>query len=182
MQAIESVPRNTKTPSQNQADWLRRLVTDVTRLLNQADRFETACCGVTVGQCLTLTTLLERGALTAQQLGDALGVAPSTVTRAVAPLHARGWIARRRDETDRRQVWLSLTAEGTALAEQLDARTRTIYDTILQHIPAGQRTQALEGLELVVHACQALPAACDDVGAEPVALAATAAATEESHE
>ena len=182
MQVIESMPSKARIRKEDQADWLRRLVTDVTRLLNQADRFETACCGVTVGQCLTLTTLLERGPLTAQQLGDALGVAPSTVTRAVAPLHARGWIARRRDEIDRRQVWVSLTADGTALAEQLDARTRTIYDTILQHIPAARRTQALEGLELVVNACRTLPAACDDVCAEPVGLAATAEAMEESHE
>ncbi len=158
----------------DQADRLRRIVLGVTRLLNQVDRFESACCGVTVGQCLTLTTLREQGEMPSQRLAQTLGLAPSTVTRAVAPLTERGWIHRRRDETDRRQVWLGLTEEGAVLAARLAERASATYGLILDHLPAADREPTLAALECLLDACRGAQAICcpPDAPGQPEALGA----------
>lgn len=137
-----------------EAERLRALFGDLIRLLNDLDRQESACCGVTVAQCLTLTTLRSLDETTPQQLGQTLGLAPSTVTRAVAPLHDRGWVARRRDPADRRQVLLTLTPLGAALAERLEARTVGIYDSVLAEIPAGRRAAVLDAMDTLLDACR----------------------------
>lgn len=143
-----------------QAERLRRIVLGVTRLLNQMDRFESACCGVTVGQCLTLTTLADLGEVTSQQLGQTLGLAPSTVTRAIAPLHEKGWIRRRRDEADRRQVCLSLTEAGAVLAERLAERASATYGLILEQVPPEAREDTLAVFEQLLDACRDAQAIC----------------------
>lgn len=154
-----------------QADRLRRIVLGVTRLLNQVDRFESACCGVTVGQCLTLTTLRELGEVRSQELAQTLGLAPSTVTRAIAPLHRQGWIRRRRDPADRRQVWLGLTDDGAVLADQLAGRANATYGRILAHLPADNREPTLAALELLLEACRGAQDICGppDAAEEPEA-------------
>lgn len=133
---------------------LRGLMLEVSRLMNVADRFESTCCGVTVGQCLTLTTLQETGAVTGQQLAETLGLAPSTVTRAITPLVRTGWVRRRRDRTDRRQVWLSLTDAGAAKAVELAERADTLYAGILARVPAAEREQTLHALDTLLNACR----------------------------
>lgn len=143
-----------------QPERLRALVLELTRLFDELDRHESACCGVTVAQCLTLTTLRELGEITSQGLGEALGLAPSTVTRSIAPLHARGWIVRRRDTDDRRQVRLALSKSGAAVAAELDERGRDMARQVLERVPEHERDQAVRGLELLLDACRAARITC----------------------
>ncbi|MGI5149803.1 MarR family winged helix-turn-helix transcriptional regulator [Plantactinospora sp. CA-294935] len=57
----------------------------------------------------------------AKELADRSGLDPSTVSRAVAALVARGLVTRRADPADRRASFLVLTDEGrTALADARD--------------------------------------------------------------
>ena len=160
MQGNEPTRTDPGSADLTQAQRLRGIVLGTTRLLNQMDRQESAGCGVTVGQCMTLTTLHEQGEITSHQLGLILGLAPSTVTRAIAPLHERGWIQRRRDTADRRQIRLSLTPAGAALADQLAERGNAMYRLILDRVPVEDRESTLSAMEVLLEACRTAQDAC----------------------
>ncbi|MFD0684899.1 MarR family winged helix-turn-helix transcriptional regulator [Actinomadura fibrosa] len=72
---------------------------------------------------LVLSHLYRRGPSTAGDVAAAEGQRPQSLTRVFAELEADGLIARARDDRDRRQAVLSLTAEGlAALRRDMDAR------------------------------------------------------------
>ena len=68
--------------------------------------------GVTTSQLLALQLLDERGESTAGEIASRMGITQATTTSLLQKLEAAGLIARRRGDTDRRQVWLSLTDLG----------------------------------------------------------------------
>ncbi|GIG92238.1 MarR family winged helix-turn-helix transcriptional regulator [Plantactinospora endophytica] len=72
-----------------------------------------------VGMLLQIDGLADRThGCHAKELADRSGLDPSTVSRAVAALVARGLVARRSDPADRRASFLVLTDDGrTALAD-----------------------------------------------------------------
>ncbi|MDA8065911.1 MAG: MarR family transcriptional regulator [Thermaerobacter sp.] len=75
--------------------------------------------GIGVGQLAFLRFLAYQGSITAGEVAEHVGVAPSAVTAMADRLCAQGIVERLRDEADRRQVRLSLTPEGRAVAGQL---------------------------------------------------------------
>ncbi|AVT34042.1 MarR family transcriptional regulator [Plantactinospora sp. BC1] len=75
-----------------------------------------------VGMLLQIDELADQTAgCHAKELADRSGLDPSTVSRAVAALVARGLVTRRADPADRRASFVVLTDEGrTALTEARD--------------------------------------------------------------
>lgn len=74
--------------------------------------------GITYPQYATLIALNEAGDQTVGELGDKLFLESSTLTPLLKRLEAAGYVTRRRDAEDERQVRVSLTAEGKAIFEQ----------------------------------------------------------------
>jgi len=68
--------------------------------------------GVTGGQFIVLKRISDKGSLTVSEVAGELGVSLSVVTALAGRLHEAGLMVRRRDEKDRRLVWLELTPEG----------------------------------------------------------------------
>lgn len=81
------------------------------------------------------------GAMTAKGVCDRAGLHKTKVSRAVAALEAKGFLARRTQEADRRQEALSLTARGRAVCDELTAEAAR-YDAAL----AARFTQAEEAV------------------------------------
>jgi len=72
--------------------------------------------GVTYPQYLVLSTLWEsEGGQTITAIADRLSLEPSTITPLVKRLEQAGFTARQRNPNDERQVFVSLTAKGSAL-------------------------------------------------------------------
>ncbi len=109
----------------------RELLLGLARRGSSLLREDSACCGVTVSQCIALQHLL-RGEMTAGDLSRAMGVDASTVTRMADALVGAGQVERARPETgDRRRVLLRLTAAGRRLARDLVQREEQFLELAL---------------------------------------------------
>ena len=72
--------------------------------------------GLTYPQYLVLSSLNARDDQTVGQLGAELRLESNTLTPLLKRMEGAGWLRRSRDGKDERQVRLSLTEEGRALA------------------------------------------------------------------
>jgi DNA-binding MarR family transcriptional regulator len=74
--------------------------------------------GLSDTQLAALATLERRGEMTPGELADHEKVQPPSMTRVIAALEDRGLVRRAPHATDRRQVVLTVTAQGQALVKQ----------------------------------------------------------------
>ena len=77
--------------------------------------------GLTYPQYLALSALWAEDGQTVGQIGAALMLDSNTLTPLLKRLEQAGWVQRRRDAADERQVRLTLTDAGRALREQAAA-------------------------------------------------------------
>ena len=77
--------------------------------------------GLTYPQYLVLSALAARDGQTVGEIGAAVRLETNTLTPLLKRMEAAGWLTRRRDPQDERQVRLTLTAAGQALAGQTQA-------------------------------------------------------------
>jgi DNA-binding MarR family transcriptional regulator len=71
--------------------------------------------GLTYPQFIAMLSLWSRDPLTVSELGERLYLRSNTLTPMLKRLEERGYIARSRDDSDERQVNISLTAAGKKL-------------------------------------------------------------------
>ncbi len=81
----------------------------------------------TRAQTATLMVISHYGPQTIKDLAERFGMSPSAVTQTVDGLVDEGYLVRQEGETDRRQVFVSLTAKGKAMAtEAKKEQVRTV--------------------------------------------------------
>jgi DNA-binding MarR family transcriptional regulator len=102
--------------------------------------------GLTYPQYLVMVSLWAEDDQTVGRLGDRLLLESNTLTPLLKRLEAIGYIVRRRDETDERQVRVRLTPQGAALR----AKARDIPRCILE--ATGLSLATLERLRADVSA------------------------------
>ena len=73
--------------------------------------------GLTYTQYITIIALWEEGNQTVGQLGEKLFLESNTLTPILKKLEAEGYLQRRRDPADERQVRLTLTPAGRELVD-----------------------------------------------------------------
>jgi DNA-binding MarR family transcriptional regulator len=96
--------------------------------------------GITYPQYLVLSTLWEEDGRTIGAIADRLALEPSMITPLVKRLEAAGFVGRKRNPADERQVLVRLTAKGRALS----ADTKCLNDTLLER--SGMTTDQLVAL------------------------------------
>jgi MarR family transcriptional regulator, organic hydroperoxide resistance regulator len=74
--------------------------------------------GLTYPQYLVLTALTSQDGQTVGHLGAELRLESNTLTPLLKRMETSGWLRRTRDDKDERQVRLTLTEDGRALAMQ----------------------------------------------------------------
>lgn len=90
----------------------------------------------------------EGGAI-AKAIAQALQITPGSLSAAVKVLEKKGYLQRRRDEQDRRLVYLSPTVKGMAANQGHDRIHTAMVDDILNTLTPAQAdalTQALENV------------------------------------
>jgi DNA-binding MarR family transcriptional regulator len=109
----------------------------IDRMLQDMARFRTPeflDVGITMAQAKVLHIVVASGEIHMSELVHALGVSLSTVSGLVEKLVDQGYVARRDDPADRRQVVVSPTAAGTALLERFrdlsSAQTRELLERL----------------------------------------------------
>ena len=120
-----------------------------------------SCCGVTVAQAAALEALSGHGPMRLKELGQRLGIAPSTLTRNLERLIEAGLVARQSDSQGRA---LGARAPDGRRPARGDSASRGASDDfakqVLDRIPAGRRAVVLDSLAELLTAVRGATEAC----------------------
>ncbi|PJK21328.1 MarR family winged helix-turn-helix transcriptional regulator [Mycolicibacterium goodii] len=94
---------------------------------------------VTVPQLRVMMMIATRGAMNLAGVAEALQVSPSNASRICDRLLKVGMIDRRDDPADRRNIALTLTAEGQALIDRVVRHRRSAIRRILRQMSPERR-------------------------------------------
>ncbi|GIN83898.1 MarR family transcriptional regulator [Heyndrickxia sporothermodurans] len=89
---------------------------------------------LSIEQFAILRKLYERSSLRASELAEELGVNKSAITVKVEKLENKGFIYRERDQEDRRNIDLHLTATGKELYEEGEAKIENFVSNYLKEL------------------------------------------------
>jgi DNA-binding MarR family transcriptional regulator len=102
---------------------------------------------VTVAQLRVLMMMSTRGPLNLLAVAEALEFNPSNASRICDRLMKAGLLDRGEDPVDRRNVTLTLTAEGRALVNRVTRHRRTAITRILRTMSAAERQRLCAALD-----------------------------------
>jgi MarR family transcriptional regulator, lower aerobic nicotinate degradation pathway regulator len=101
---------------------------------------------------VVLTSLAEQGAASQAALGRRLWIDRSDLHAILNELEQRGFVARVRDEQDRRRNVVELTRAGRTALARLDRRVDAAQDALLAPLSKRDRRELLRLLERLVEA------------------------------
>jgi len=90
------------------------------------------------GQWRALHVLYDDGTLQVGELAQRCGVADPTVSKMLRSLEHHGLIERQTDPENRRMVWVSLTAKGQGLVDEIQASFEQGLAQVLQGLSSEQ--------------------------------------------
>ncbi len=94
---------------------------------------------LTLPQFRALVLISTRGALAAGALADAMRIHPSTATRLIDRLDAKGLVHRQAVDGDRRQISIGLTRQGEAMVARVTRARRRELSAIVDRLDADDR-------------------------------------------
>jgi DNA-binding MarR family transcriptional regulator len=106
--------------------------------------------GLTASQLLLLQVLDQHGETTAGQIAAHMGITQATTTSLLHKLEARELVRRQRGDSDRRQVWLSLTAEGREKLAAAPDGLQEIFKERFENLESWEQAMLVAALERVV--------------------------------
>jgi DNA-binding MarR family transcriptional regulator len=140
----------------------RRLLEGIRLLVRRfslAERADISCCGMTVAQAATLEAL-EDSNLRLSELGQRLGITPSTLTRNLARLEERGLVVRETDPVDGRAQRVLLSPAGRVAADGVRRQEEAFAGSVLNHLPKEFVSDTLTALDQLLIAIRAATENC----------------------
>jgi DNA-binding MarR family transcriptional regulator len=104
-----------------------------------------------------LAHLSETVPMRASELARHLGVQQSTMSAALKRLTRLGYVARARDQADRRAARLLLSLEGVRAMQTGSVLETSRVQAMLARLRGADRKRAIDGLALLADAAMALP-------------------------
>ena len=129
---------------------LRRASRAVTQLYESAFRGS----GLRATQFTLMQVLERRGEMMQSQLGDALALDSTTLSRTLQPLRQRGWI-RVKEGADRRERYWAITSRGKTQLERVLPRWQEAQQKLQQRIGGERWTALFEALTQVANSARA---------------------------
>jgi DNA-binding MarR family transcriptional regulator len=151
-----------KDPETDFEERARRLLEGIRALVRRfslAERADISCCGMTVAQATTLEAL-EDSSLRLSELGQRLGITPSTLTRNLARLEERGLVIRETDPVDGRAQRVLLSPAGRTAADGVRRQEEAFAGSVLNHLPTETVTDTLTALDQLLTAIRAATENC----------------------
>jgi len=105
--------------------------------------------GLTVPEWRVLATLNALASATATEIGRDSAMHKTKVSRAVASLQQRRWVARDTDAADRRIEHLSLTSGGKTAFRRLAPKMLAFEEQLLARLTVAERRDLLKGLDIL---------------------------------
>ena len=95
--------------------------------------------GIGIPEWRVLATLGEYGTMTGKAIGAHAHMHKTKVSRAVAVLEDRKWLARRANKSDMREAFLSLTPAGRAIYEDLAPVAEAFARRLIEAVAPADR-------------------------------------------
>jgi len=111
-----------------------------------------SCCGVTLTQCSVLLDIEEHGPQTMGQLVLRLNLEHSALSRTVDGLVSKKLVARLRDDSDRRLVWIRLTENGVSTCQEIHETGDKRCFQVFENIPPSERAAVIQNFETLIQA------------------------------
>lgn len=105
--------------------------------------------GLTVSQLLLLQTLADEVECTAGTIASRLGITQATTTSLVHKLEAKGLVIKKRGDSDRRQVWLSLSDSGRTRLDEAPDDLQELFRKRFDKLKDWEQMMLVAGLERV---------------------------------
>ncbi|WP_372797053.1 MarR family winged helix-turn-helix transcriptional regulator [Pontiella sp.] len=105
---------------------------------------------ITAPQMICLYSLQKNGSMTQSQLAKDVDLGMSTVNGIIDRLEAKKWIVRKRDDHDRRKVFLEITDSGKLQAYEAPALLQDKLSEALQALPELEQAAIALSLERIV--------------------------------
>ena len=149
-------------------DELRRVLQRLIRLGGLLEAHSHPGDHRSLSEVMALGELAEVDSMSQQDLAQLLGLEKSTVSRLVAGLERRGWVARERDPGNRRFYRLQLTDTGREVANRIGRDLRDHHARLLAALTPDEITALTVGLSALARAAGTLRVpATGRPGAEP---------------
>lgn len=102
---------------------------------------------ITSPQLVALMAIAQLGPSTLKSIGRAIHLSPSTVVGIVDRLEEKGLVRRERDKRDRRNVYVTITAEGQALVDNAPSALPLGFTSALGALPEDDQHTLVVVLE-----------------------------------
>lgn len=135
----------------------------IQRRTEQASKRLAGLAGLTPSQLLVMQILSERGETSAGELSKLTQLKHATITSLADKLVARNLISRRRFDTDRRRVWLSLESAGQDVIKSAPDLLQDTFETRFNTLPDWHQSMLVSALERVAALLDA-----EDLDAAPI--------------
>ena len=122
---------------------LRRIL----RVTEMNERALARQSGVTTPQLIVMQIVADAGEATLKTIAGRAGVGQATATALIDRLEARGFAKRERGSTDRRQVFVSLTAAGRAALEAAPDPLHARFVSRFESLPEWEQAMLVAALE-----------------------------------
>ena len=131
-------------------DRLAHLVKDATRALVRALQMRLAQHHVSFGHWTFLRILWEGDGLTQRELSEQAGVMEPTTFSAIKAMERLGYVRRQRRSSDRKRVYIRLTAKGRALRARLVPLAEEVNAVAVKGAPAADIATARDVLLTII--------------------------------
>ena len=112
---------------------------------------------LSLSEIYALNILAKRAPISQQELGAALLLEKSSVTRLVQQLEQRGWLLRERDPGDNRLRLLRLTEEGARVTEHIQQHMHERHADLFERLSPDEQAALLQGLAALRREMRAAP-------------------------
>ncbi|MDE2429314.1 MAG: MarR family transcriptional regulator [Burkholderiales bacterium] len=102
---------------------------------------------VTSPQLVALMAIAQLGPSTLKAIGRAIHLSPSTVVGIVDRLEEKALVRRERDTKDRRNVYVTVTADGQSLLDNAPSALPQGFESALNALPEDDRHTLVVALE-----------------------------------
>lgn len=124
-------------------------IRQIQRRIEQASKKLASQAGLTPSQLLVMQILKERGETSAGEVSQLTQLKHATITSLVDKLVAKGMLARRRCDEDRRRVWLMLLPEGDKAITDAPDLLQDTFQQRFHALPDWNQSMLVSALERV---------------------------------
>ena len=137
----------------NQAKQLREKTRILECHLENINKTDCCCCGISERECFVLVEIGRKPNVSVKEAVEISRLQRSGVSRTVEELVQKDYVERKPSTEDRRFVVLNLTLKGKERFEKIENGMNRKFKEILDKIPVDKREQVIEALELYNVAC-----------------------------